>query len=588
MAASVERGGTYVTEYRHRCKAGGYADVMDRGQVVCAADGRPLRAVGAIMDITERRAIEHMKDAFVATVSHELRTPLNGIIAVSQLLMGTRLDAAQHEYAQIIHRSGQALHRLIDDVLTLARFQSGKVALEEGPLDVRLVLEEVTALLLGPAQDKGLEIVDQVDHDVPRGVRGDTGRLRQILLNLAGNALKFTDTGSVLVRASLDQADDDRVSVRFEVQDTGIGIVPEVQARLFHTFVQADTSSTTRHGGTGLGLAICRQLVESMGGQIGVDSAPGSGSIFWFVLSLARGESSDLVDRADLSGLRVLLTCDAPVRAAAFHELVRAWNMLPTTAATAGQAGAMLDIARTNGEPFDAVVIALDDAPGAGAHLARTLNAHTDNVGGHVILIAPPDQLHTISAEAPGVPIISRPIRSAQLFDTLARLFGAAIQAAESTPAAALEVLVTPPGSGERILVVEDAPMNQLVARRALERLGYTPVVADSGQTALELLAESDFAVVLMDCRMPEMDGFEATRRIRLGETTTGHRHTPIIALTANAQDGDRASCLAAGMDDYLTKPLDLDDLARMLQRWTAGMPIANGRRPVRQEPQAA
>ena len=451
LTTAMDRGGRYVLEYRHLRKDGSYADIMDRGQIVNDADGLPIRTVGAMTDVTERRAIEHMKDAFVSTVSHELRTPLNGIIGVSQLLLDTPLDAAQREYAEIIYRSGQALHRLIDDVLTLARYESGNVTVDDLDLDVRLVLEDATALLLKPARDRGLDIVTHVDRAVPRGLRGDAGRLRQILLNLIGNAIKFTDTGNVLLSARVDHIGAERVSVRFEVQDTGIGIAAEVQSRLFQPFEQADSSTTTRYGGTGLGLAICRQLVNSMSGEIGLQSAPGTGSTFWFVLPLMRDSSTDLVGRADLSAL------------------------------------------------------------------------------------------------------------------------------------------LEPRGAGERVLVVEDAPMNQLVARRALERLGYLPVIADGGEAALTLLAESEFSLVLMDCRMPVMDGFEATRRIRRWEAETARRRIPIIALTANAQEGDRDSCLSAGMDDYLSKPLDVDDLARMLRRWVSEheLPpvaeqafVANGQRP--------
>jgi two-component system sensor histidine kinase/response regulator len=537
------------------------------------ADGAPVGAIGIAVDVSERRALEERKDAFVATVSHELRTPLNGIIAISQLLLGTSLDASQQEYAEIIHRSGQALHRLIDDVLTLAKYQSGKVEIDDVDLDPRLTLEDVVALFVGPARAKGLGIVAHIDRDVPRALRGDAGRLRQVLLNLTGNALKFTDTGSVLLRARVDASDAERVTVRFEVHDTGVGIAPGVQARLFQPFEQADASTTTRYGGTGLGLAICRQLVESMGGQIGLDSIPGSGTTFWFVLSLSRDKGLDLVGRADLSGQRVLLICDAPLRAAALYELVYAWSMLGTTVVSAEETTAVLQGARVAGNPFDVVVIALEDASGAGAPLAETLRHPVDGDGQHVILVAPAADLTAISSHAPGLPIVCRPVRSSLLFDALAQvLLGGDTSHADAPARSERDLHGVPAGTGEQILVVDDAPMNQQVARRALEHLGYRPVIADSGQAALGLLAEADFAMVLMDCRMPAMDGLETTRRIRRREAERGLKPVPIVALTANAQQGDRDSCLAAGMDDYMSKPLDIDDLGQVLRRWTSGL----------------
>lgn len=533
------------------------------------AAGVSAGATGIAVDMSEQRALARRKDAFVSTVSHELRTPLNGIIAVSQLLLGTSLDLTQQEYAEIIHRSGKALHRLIDDVLTLARYQSGKVVLEDLDLDVRLALEDVTALLFGPAREKGLGIVAHVDRDIPHGLRGDSGRLRQILLNLAGNALKFTDTGELLLRARLESVVGNQVSVRFEVQDTGIGIADEVQSRLFEPFEQADASTTTRYGGTGLGLAISRQLVESMGGQVGINSVHGSGSTFWFVLPLVRDETIDQFPERSLTDLSVLVVCDVPAQAAALVELLCAWNMHGTRANTELEATTLLDSQVPEAPGIDAVVIALADADGAGARLARRLQDSNGEVGQRVVLVAPVNKLATIAAAPDGAQVIAHPIRSAQLYDALAQLFGADNRPTDRTLAQVLDVLATPPGAGEHVLVVEDTQMNQLVARRALERLGYRVTVADSGLAALELLARFDYAVVLMDCRMPDMDGFEVTRRIRLHEAANAQRRTPVIALTANAEEGDRESCLAAGMDDYLRKPIDLEKLARAIHEWT-------------------
>lgn len=536
------------------------------------SEGVLVGAIGIAVDVSEQRALDKRKDAFVSTVSHELRTPLNGIIAVSQLLLGTTLDAAQQEYVEILHRSGQALRRLIDNVLTLARYESGKVAVEDFDLDVRLVLEDVTALMLGAARKKGLEIVAQVDHDVPRGLCGDPGRLRQILLNLVGNALKFADAGMVFIRARVDQSEDDHSNVRFEVQDSGIGIAADVQARLFQPFEQADSSTTSRFGGTGLGLAICRELVENLGGQLGVDSAVGIGSTFWFVLPVKHAEGMDLARSTSLGERRVLVICDAPVRATALLELIGAWSMVGTAVSDGSEAMALLSAQTADGsQPFDAAVVALEDAFGTGVPLARTLISRPEKVGQCVILASPVDQLEAIEADAPELRVISRPVRSAQLFDAFVERLAAQTPPENGQTAAVAVAPGRPRGSGEVVLVVEDVPMNQLVARRALENLGYRAVTAGGGPAALSLLAESSFAVVLMDCRMPGMDGFEATRRIRRHETTNGLRRTPIIALTADARDGDRASCLAAGMDDYMTKPLDLDDLARMLNRWVSG-----------------
>jgi PAS domain S-box-containing protein len=514
-----------------------------------------------------------LKGEFLATMSHEIRTPMNGVIGLNDLLLRTALDEHQRRLAEGLQSAGLTLLGIINDILDLSKIESGKLELETADFDVRAVFEQTAAVLGGPAHEKGLELVVACHPDVPLYLSGDAVRFGQVITNLGSNAVKFTDRGEVVVRATVEEETAERVLLRVDVTDTGVGIAPEDRERLFEAFTQVDPSTTRRHGGTGLGLAISRQLVHALGGELRVHSEIGEGSTFSFTAGFGRATSAPSRRSPGprlLHGRRVLVVDDNETNRFILETQLTAWQLRPVSVASAAEALATLREAVRSQDPFEIALLDLVMPGMDGIELARRVAADPD-LGDLTMLLLSSDQgIGSQQARAAGIRVaLSKPVRHSELFDTLVGIVAADLDERHVVAPR------TSPELGLRVLVVEDNYVNQLVATGLLEDFGCEVDVADDGADAVELLCgPHDYDAVLMDCRMPRLDGFDATRAVRAAETS-GHR-VPIIAMTASALEGERERCLAVGMDDFLTKPVDARDLEQALRRWT-GAPTTTG-----------
>ena len=545
-------------------------------------DGNPDGSLALVSDLTARRAVEdalnvarreaidasQLKSEFVANMSHEIRTPMNGVLGMTELLRGTSLTPEQAGYAEAISKSGEALMTIINDVLDLSKIEAGKLDIEAIDFDIRVVIDEAAELMAHRAQSKGVELAVVIGADVPERVRGDPVRLRQVILNLISNAVKFTEIGEIVVRVQPSAVEGASGRLDFEVSDTGAGISESTQKRLFESFSQGEASTNRKFGGTGLGLAISRQLVALMGGEIGVRSEVGRGSTFHFSCTFGESDGA-LGDATDFGGLMVLVVDDNETNRSSLEQTLRSWRVEVTTCDAGVDALKRLAAAAAAAHPYD-IVMADQQMPDLnGIALARMIRAKPALAGCRLVLLTSAAERSVSQIVKVGVvdAFLTKPVKVASLrqciSDLQAGVRAASAPAISSSPALPDVPLEDRP----HVLVVDDSPVNQRVSVAMLSKLGSRLTGLQRAEV-VSATAERDYAAILMDCMLPEMDGdLAATAAIRLREGSS--RHTPIIAMTASAMKGDLERCLAAGMDAYASKPVKMQEL---------GVIIANGR----------
>jgi signal transduction histidine kinase/CheY-like chemotaxis protein len=544
---------------------------------------RDLREKNRQLDaaLAEAQTAAKVKSDFLATMSHELRTPLNAVIGLAGLLRQTQLDTRQRQFVDTIGTSGESLLSLINDILDLSKIEAGKLDLEAADFELRDLVETTVRTLALRAEAKGIELLSLVDADVPDLVRGDPGRVRQVLLNLVGNAIKFTEQGHVIVRVHRVRDDAGALRLRFEVEDTGVGIAADVQERLFAPFTQADASTTRKFGGTGLGLSISRRLVELMGGAITLTSAPGVGSTFSFELpfAVAAGAApSAQVELDRVRGVRVLIVDDVPANRLVLQHLTEGWGMHPVEAGSGREGLAVLTEAAAAGRGFPIAICDWQMPEMDGMEFARRVRADRALGGTRLVLLSSFSRGEDAEeATAAGYDAwLAKPVRHRPLLRALVRALAAEVTPVGAGDGGQAATAVIKRWHGRRVLVADDNPVNVLVARAMLERYAIEVAAAANGREAVEAVARAPFDLVLMDVQMPEMDGHAATRAIRAAED--GTRRTVVVAMSASVLAEDRAASVAAGMDDFLPKPTPVEAMEEMLTRWLGAPDVTPAR----------